>query len=86
MAGGNHSMPMAYRCQELNVEYIYMGNVVRSSHRGFREMIEKLVQAGYLRPTQRNDTDAIAKAISRMKRNLRTSVEKPVREDDSRTR
>ena len=65
---------------------IHMSNVVRSSDRGSRDMIEKLVQAGYLRPTQRNDADAIAKAISRMKRNLRSSVEKPVRERDSRTR
>jgi hypothetical protein len=65
---------------------IHMSNVVRSSDRGSRNMIEKLVEAGYLRSTQRNDADAIAKAISRMKRNLRTSIEKADREDDARTR
>jgi hypothetical protein len=47
-------------------------------------MIAKLVEAGYLQPTQRNDADAITKAIFRMKRNLRASIEKPVSEGDSR--
>jgi hypothetical protein len=61
-----------------------MRNLVRPSDRGSREMIAKLVEAGYLQPTQRDDADAITKAIFRMKRNLRASVQKPVNEDDSR--
>ena len=61
-----------------------MSNLVRPSDRGSREMIAKLVEAGYLQPTQRNDADAITKAIFRMKRNLRASIEKPVSEGDSR--
>jgi hypothetical protein len=61
-----------------------MRNLVRPSDRGSREMIAKLVEAGYLQPTQRDDADAITKAIFRMKRNLRASVQKPVSEDDSR--
>ena len=61
-----------------------MSNLVRPSDRGSREMIAKLVEAGYLQPTQRNDADAITKAIFRMKRNLRASIEKPVSEGNSR--
>lgn len=61
-----------------------MSNLVRPSDRGSREMIAKLVEAGYLQPTQRNDADAITKAIFRMKRNLRASIEKPVSEGDLR--
>ena len=60
-----------------------MSNLVRPSDRGSREMIAKLVEAGYLQPTQRNDADAITKAIFRMKRNLRASIEKPVSEGNS---
>ena len=62
-----------------------MRNLVRPSDRGSREMIGKLVEAGYLQPTQRDDADAITKAISGMKRNLRASVEKSVSKDDSRS-
>jgi hypothetical protein len=36
-----------------------------------REMISKLIKAGYLKPTQRNNADAITEAIARMKRDLR---------------
>ena len=36
------------------------------------EMIAKLISAGYLRPEQRNDRDAITNAIARMKLDLRT--------------
>lgn len=63
---------------------IRMSNLVRPSDRGSREMIAKLVEAGYLQPTQRNDADAITKAIFRIKRNLRASIEKPVSEGNSR--
>ena len=59
-----------------------MSNSVRSSHRGSREMIAKLVQAGYLRPSQRNDADAITNAIAQMKQNLRGSVDKPSSDDN----
>jgi hypothetical protein len=34
-------------------------------------MITKLVNAGYLQPEQRNDPDAVSKAIARMKLDLR---------------
>ena len=36
------------------------------------EMIAKLVKAGYLRPEQRHDADAIANAITDMKQALRS--------------
>ena len=36
------------------------------------EMIAKLVKAGYLRPEQRHDADAIASAIANMKQALRS--------------
>ena len=36
------------------------------------EMIVKLISAGYLRPDQRHDPDAITNAIVRMRRDLRT--------------
>ena len=35
------------------------------------EMIAKLVKAGYLRPEQRHDADAITSAIANMKQDLR---------------
>ena len=35
-------------------------------------MIVKLINAGYLRPEQQHDADAIATAIARMKQDLRT--------------
>jgi hypothetical protein len=35
------------------------------------EMIEKLVNAGYLRPGHRHDADAITSAITNMKQDLR---------------
>jgi hypothetical protein len=38
---------------------------------GDSEMITKLVNAGYLQPAQRNDPDAVSKAIARMKLDLR---------------
>jgi hypothetical protein len=38
---------------------------------GYNEMIAKLVGAGYLRPDQCHDPDAITKAIERMKLDLR---------------
>jgi hypothetical protein len=61
-----------------------MGDLVRPSGRGSREMIAKLVETGYLQPTQSNDADAITKAIFRMKGNLRASVQKTVSEEDSK--
>jgi hypothetical protein len=36
------------------------------------EIVAKLVSAGYLRPEQHNDRDAITNAIARMKLDLRT--------------
>jgi hypothetical protein len=39
---------------------------------GNSEVIAKLISAGYLQPEQRNDPDAVAKAIARMKLDLRT--------------
>jgi hypothetical protein len=39
---------------------------------GNREVIAKLISAGYLQPEQRNDPGAVAKAIARMKLDLRT--------------
>jgi hypothetical protein len=39
---------------------------------GNSEVITKLISAGYLQPEQRNDPDAVAKAIARMKLDLRT--------------
>jgi hypothetical protein len=36
-----------------------------------REIIAKLVQAGYLQPAAHNNADAITNAISRMKHDLR---------------
>jgi hypothetical protein len=38
---------------------------------GNSEVIAKLISAGYLQPEQRNDPDAVAKAIARMKLDLR---------------
>jgi hypothetical protein len=38
---------------------------------GYSEMIAKLIGAGYLRPDQRHDPNAITKAIERMKLDLR---------------
>ena len=38
---------------------------------GHNEMIAKLVGAGYLRPDQRHDPNAITKAIEQMKLDLR---------------
>ena len=38
---------------------------------GYNEMIAKLVGAGYLRPDQRHDPDAVTEAIERMKLDLR---------------
>jgi hypothetical protein len=38
---------------------------------GSQELIAKLIRAGYLAPTQRNDALAIADAIARLKQALR---------------
>jgi hypothetical protein len=38
---------------------------------GSSELIAKLINAGYLRPTQRHDADAITRAIAQMKEDLR---------------
>jgi hypothetical protein len=48
-----------------------MSSLVRTSDLASREMVAKLVNAGYLKPAQRNDADAITDAIARMKENLR---------------
>jgi hypothetical protein len=49
-----------------------MSKVVRSSFQaGSRELIAKLVKAGYLRPAQRHDADAITAAITQLKQDLR---------------
>ena len=41
-------------------------------------MISNLIKAGYLRPTQRNNADAITEAIARMKQDLRDSMHRSV--------
>ena len=49
-----------------------MRNVVHSPFEiASREMIAKLVRAGYLPPARRHDADAITKAIAQMKQDLR---------------
>jgi hypothetical protein len=49
-----------------------MSEVITSAPRsGNSEVIAKLISAGYLQPEQRNDPDAVAKAIARMKLDLR---------------
>ena len=49
-----------------------MNNVVQSPFRAAsREMIAKLIRAGYLQPARRNDADAITLAIAQMKQDLR---------------
>ena len=63
-----------------------MNNNVRPSDRGSREVIAKLIEAGYLQPTQRNDADAITNAIAQMKQNLRGSVDKPSSDDNPKAR
>jgi hypothetical protein len=58
-----------------------MNNFVRPPYRvASREMIAKLIKAGYLRPTQRNNADAITKAIAKMKQDLRETNGRPVGE------
>lgn len=47
-----------------------MSNVIRYQAAS-REMIAKLVKAGYLQPARCNDTDAITQAIAQMKQDLR---------------
>jgi hypothetical protein len=50
-----------------------MSNVVRSSFQAAsRELIARLVKAGYLRAALRHDADAITAAIARLKRDLRS--------------
>ena len=48
-----------------------MSSFVRMSDLPSREMVAKLINAGYLKPAQCNDADAITNAIARMKENLR---------------
>jgi len=49
-----------------------MSDVIRSAYQAAsREMIAKLIKAGYLPPALRNDADAITRAIARMKQDLR---------------
>jgi hypothetical protein len=44
-----------------------MTDIARFSH----ELIARLVNAGYLQPALRNDANAIARAIAKMKEDLR---------------
>ena len=49
-----------------------MSNVSQSPYQAAsREMIAKLIKAGYLQPALRNDADAITRAIAQMKQDLR---------------
>jgi hypothetical protein len=49
-----------------------MSNVSQSAYQAAsREMIAKLINAGYLQPALRNDADAITRAIALMKEYLR---------------
>jgi hypothetical protein len=48
-----------------------MSSFIRTSDLASREMVAKLINAGYLKPAQRNDADAITNAIAQMKENLR---------------
>jgi hypothetical protein len=51
-----------------------MSNVTRSLFQPVaREMIAKLVKAGYLLPAAHNNADAITNAISQIKQDLRGS-------------
>jgi hypothetical protein len=53
-----------------------VSNFIRPPHRlASRAMISKLIKAGYLRPTQRNNVDAIAIAIAKIRQDLRSSSE-----------
>jgi hypothetical protein len=48
-----------------------MNKVVQSPLRvASSEMIAKLIRAGYLKPAQRHDADAITRAIARVKQDL----------------
>jgi hypothetical protein len=54
-----------------------MNDMARSADRpASREMISKLISAGYLAPTLRDDAGAVAHAIAAMKRDLRGNGEK----------
>jgi hypothetical protein len=49
-----------------------MSNVVRPSFQpASRELIDRLVKAGYLPPALRHDADVVTAAIARLKRDLR---------------
>jgi hypothetical protein len=62
-----------------------MSNVVRSSFQaGSRELITKLVKAGYLRPALRYDADAVTAAIARLKQDLRNRIEPAVEQRSNR--
>jgi hypothetical protein len=53
-----------------------MSNIVRSSFQtASRELITRLVKAGYLPPALRHDADAITAAIVRLKQHLRNGHE-----------
>jgi hypothetical protein len=61
-----------------------MSNFVRSPYRvASREMIARLVKAGYLRPTQRNNADAITAAIIKMKQNLKGPRDRSVTDNNN---
>jgi hypothetical protein len=50
-----------------------MSNVVRSSLRpASRQLIARLIKAGYLPPALRHDADAVTAAIARLKQDLRS--------------
>jgi uncharacterized protein YerC len=49
-----------------------MSNLIRAPYQAAsREMVAKLVKAGYLQAALRDDADAITNAITRMKQDLR---------------
>ncbi len=49
-----------------------MSNVASSPPSAPEELIAKLIRAGYLQPGLGNDPVAVAKAIARLKQNLRS--------------
>lgn len=59
-------------CIGLSSIWFAMVNFVRSPPRtASSELIAKLVKAGYLQPPQRNDPDAVSRAIFQMRQELR---------------
>jgi hypothetical protein len=68
---GSHIAKIFGPAEELR--NLQMGEVHSFSSRSRdSEIVAKLVSAGYLRPEQHNDRDAITNAIARMKLDLRT--------------